>query len=141
MKIELPKPEEMSDERYFQIRDVDTKTGCGHFDIFCVTKDTSDKEIGDIASDTWTKEMLEQERKYIPSFFREPPKWRSVIKVVEYTRAIEKLEKINERTLRDYKNIWNTKRKGFKFKIQNGYIKIKMKSGEIYEGNGYSYVS
>lgn len=133
----IPEPQEMSDERYFYIRDVD-RNGHGSFGMFCVDSKTTNDEIGKIAADVWTKKKLEKERIYMPSLFKKPSKWRNVINVVEQERKIRKLDKINERTGKEYENSWMTKRGGFKFKIHNNYIKMVLHDGTVYVGNGYS---
>ena len=139
MKIEIPKIlENIQDERYFEIRDVDSK-GCGSFNTICISADTPDEEIYQIVADEQTNEMIHKEEMYIPSVFREPPKWRQTIKVVEQKRNIKKLDRIDERTGRDYINKWNTKKGGLKFTINNNWIRMKMTSGEVREGNGYSF--
>ena len=134
----MPSPSEMKKERYFQIRDVG-KDGCGSYEAFCVSGDTKENDIGNIASEVWTNTMLWREKRHFPSMFRQPPKWRQTISVVEIKRDIKKLDKTNERTGRDYENVFTTKRGGFKFKIHNNYVKIIMKDGSTYAGNGYKF--
>ena len=134
----IPEINEISDERYFQIRDVDSH-GCGSFYSFCVKSEATLEEIGKIASETMTNNKMRQEQMYIPFIFSKPPYWRPTIKVIEMKREIKNLTEINKRTCRDYKNIWSTKRKGLKFTIINNRIKMKMSDGSTYSGNGYSF--
>ena len=140
MEIKMPTPEEMKDERYFQIRDVD-KRGCGSFTSFCVQPDASEQEIGDLASEIWTENRKHHEEmnNFRSGIFWQPFKWRQTVGVVEMKREIKKLDKVNERTGRDYQNVWTTKRGGMKLKIHNSYIKMVMTNGNVYEGNGYKY--
>ena len=138
MKIEtLPKPEEITNQRYFQIRDCD-KDGCGSFHTFCVSGDTLQEEIYQIACEEQTAAMERKEQMYIPSFFREPPKWRLTIKVVEHQRKIEQLTE-PDKNGRTYRNIWTTKPKGLKFTIVNNWIRIKLTNDEIKSANGYAF--
>jgi len=124
MKIDIPKKlEDIKDERYFQIRDLDSN-GCGSCETFCVSAETSNEEVFQIASDLWTERMEQKESLYIPSFFRERPKWRQTIKVVEQNRNTEKLPE-PDKNGKDFRNIWTTKKKGLKFTITNNWIKIK----------------
>ena len=134
----IPEINEISDERYFQIRDVDSH-GCGSFHSFCVKSEATIEEIGKIASEILTNYKLEQEENSKYSLFSRKINWRPTIKVIEEKREIKNLPEINERTGRNYQNIWSTKRKGLKFVITNNWIKMKMSDGSIYTGNGYSF--
>lgn len=136
--LELPTPDQITDQRYFQIQDLD-KDGCGCCKTFIVSGDTKDEDIFQIACDEWTKEMEEKEARYTPSFFREPPKWRKTLKVIEQKRTIIKLEKPNERTGRDYTNDWATKTKGLKFTIVLSFFRATMRSGAKFSSNSYSF--
>lgn len=138
MKIDFPKPEKMKDERYFQVRAVDSN-GDGCYTTITVKGNTTEENIYKIACEEWTNEMLEKEERYMPSYFSSPPKWVNTIKVVEQTRTIEKLKKVNERTGRDYMSSWKTTRGGLKFTIVNRYIEVTFASGKKHRGNGYSF--
>lgn len=142
---ELPKPEDMKNERYFEIRDLDSQ-GCGSTHIFVVSGNTSEQEIGEIAALEHTSEMERQESFYIPSMFREPPTWRNSLKVVEQKRSIVTLdpnselgERFMERTGKNYRSEWSTKRGGLKFKLSRSYMRIKTNRG-TYENSGYRAV-
>jgi len=118
------------------------RDGCGSFYIFCVGNNASNQEIGDIASEIWTKEMKKREElnnlcRY--SFFYQPKKWRSVVKVVEMVRTILPPDEFAKRHGRNFTNKWRSKRKGLTLKIKNSFIKIKFQNGDVYEGNGYRY--
>jgi len=134
----IPDLKEIKNERYFQIRDLDSH-GCGSFYSFCVKLEATLEEIGKIASDTMTNNKTEQEEKYIPFIFSKSPYWRPTIKVIEMQRKIKNLSEINSRTGRNYENIWLTKRKGLKFTIIHDLVKIEMSDGSVYTGNGYSF--
>jgi hypothetical protein len=135
-RIEGKLPEQVGDERTFQIRNVGSD-GCGSFEHFTVTSDTPEQEIFDLACTIMTEAMELKERQHMPSFFREPPKWRNTIKVVEMKRKVIKLDKVNERTGRDWTNEWSTKRGGLKFKIHNSWCEVTFSDGEKGRCNGY----
>ena len=138
MKIYIPKKiEDVKDERYFQIRDLGSD-GCGSCETFCVSLETTNEEIYQIASEMWTNRMIQKEEVYIPSFFNRRPRWRPTIKVIEEKRDVEKLSE-PDKNGRDFRNIWMTKKKGLKFTIVNNWIRMKMTNGEVREGNGYSF--
>lgn len=136
----LPKPEEMKNERYFQIRDCG-KDGCGSFEIFCVEGETPEDAIYQISCDIQTARMEKKEKIYTPGFFfREPPKWRPTIKVIEYQRGIEPLAEPNKFG-KTFTNLWKVKRGGLKFTIVNNWIRVKLTNGETKSGNGYIFGS
>jgi hypothetical protein len=141
MKIDIPKPEDVSGQRYFLIRNCGAD-GCGNFQTYCVARDTTTEEIMSIAAQEHTEYMMEQEKRYIPMFFNKPPKWRSSLKVIEQSRSISKLDPVKdkekiERSGRDYTNKWTTKRGGLKFTIENNFIRVKTNLG-VHEYNGYT---
>ena len=136
--LEIPDAKKMNNERYFQIRDVDSE-GCGSFISFCVKENTSNEDIYKEAAELQTNAMNRREEMFIPSMFRQPPKWRNTIKVVEQKRTIRQLEEVNERTGRDYTNDWNTLRGGLKFTIYNSFIEVTMSDGKKYRGDGYEF--
>lgn len=119
MKIEMPKIEDISDERYFQICNCDAR-GCGSFYSFVVTHDTPLEEIMKIAADLHNQEMNEEERKYFPAIYNRPPVWRPTVKVKERKRSVYTDEKTGK-----LKNQWDTMRGGLKFKIVKRFSIIK----------------
>jgi len=140
MKKEIPikKNEINKGERYFEIRDVD-KDGCGSCMTYCVNKNETDDNIFNLACELQTELMNKKEEEYIPSFFRQPPKWRNTIKIIEMTRKILPPKKWEIENGRDYRNEWITKRCGLKFKIYNSWLKLTTICGKEYCGNGYKF--
>lgn len=139
-EIDIPVPDKMSNERYFEIRDCGAD-GCGSFHTFAVSGDTPIEEIMQIAADKHTATMTSREERYYPSMFSERPHWRPTLKVVEKKRIIRQLDPENdkariERIGRNYISDWSTLRGGAKFSIVNSYIRIKTNMG-VREYNGY----
>lgn len=128
----LPMPEQMRDERYFQIRETSKNDG-SHFYIFCVQPCATDKEIGDIAAEIWTNENINRKTRTLINH-----KWKKIVPVIEVNRIIKKLAKPTK-SGRTYENCWTTKRGGLKLKIENSHLKMTMVNGNVYEGNGYKY--
>lgn len=142
----LPTPEEMADERYFEIRDVD-RDGCGMTMGYAVTSDTIPEEIYRLACLLMMDEMERRERFYIPGPFTQPPTWRQTIKVIEVKRSIRywNPEKENERNIMErsgkkYTSDWAVKRGGLKFTIRNAWMRIKTNRG-TQQSNGYKFGS
>lgn len=119
MKIDMPKCEDVSNERYFQICNCDAR-GCGSFYYFVVTHETPNEENMQIAADLHNQEMSEEERKYFPAIYNRPPVWRPTVKVKERKRTVHTNEKTGEKC-----NQWDTMRGGLKFKIVKRFTRMK----------------
>ena len=131
MKIDMPNFEDVSDERYFVIRDC-RSDGCGSYYHFVVTRDTTTDEIMQIAADIQTSEMNKKEENYYPAFYNSQPVWRNTVKVVEQKRTITKTGDTGKTC-----NSWSTLRGGLKFTIVKSFAKIKTNL-RILEHRSYS---
>ncbi|NQT22374.1 MAG: hypothetical protein HQ579_02930 [Candidatus Omnitrophica bacterium] len=125
------------DERHFQIRDCD-KRGLGSFLTYTLDTKTDNDTIFQTACDKWNSHMQERERRYFPSFFRQPPKYRPTIKVAEMSKKVIQLPEPDNRG-KTHRNIWTTKRGGLKFAIRNNYVQFTFQDGSKKRINGYEY--
>lgn len=137
-KITKTLSKQVGNERTFQLRNVGSN-GCGSYEYFNVTGDTPEEEIFELACTVMTEAMESAERRYLPSPFREAPKWRMTIKVVEMRRNIVQLSEPNKRTGRDWRNEWLTKKKGLKFKICNSWCEVTYTDGSKKRSDGYTF--
>jgi hypothetical protein len=138
MKIEkLPLPENMKDERYFLICNLNSDR-CGSYYYFYATADSTNEEIFQYAIETIERKTKLYLQRPSSIFLNPTPKWHNSIKVIELTRKITKLQE-PDKYGRVYTNIWKTKRNGLKFTLVRNWIKMKFNDVSIKSYTSYNF--
>lgn len=131
----IPEPEVMNGERYFQIREI--RKDSSSYELFAVTGDTTEKEIMEIACSEWMARMEKIEMMYYPSIFRKPPYWANALTVVEQKRTILPPSDWHKDRGKTFMNKWETKRKGFRFKIAKSWMTATFADGNKRSAKSY----